>query len=225
MKFPILLLAVATLACARADSLDAILGRMDAAARNFKSATANVSQRDYTAAIQDLSDAQNATLTIKRNGANVDALMAFGEPDAHTIVVKGHTAQNYHPKANQVDIYDRIAHYSGMMDQFLLLAFGTSGADLRKNYDVSVGGTEAINGVSTSRLVLLPKSDEVKKAITKIELWIPDGKSNAMQEKVTEPSGNYYLALYSNVKLDANVPDSVFELKLPKNVKKVYPQH
>jgi outer membrane lipoprotein-sorting protein len=45
-------------------------------------------------------------------------------------------------------------------------------------------------------------------------LWIPDGQSNAIQEKVTKDSDDYYLATYSNVKY-VHVDDSVFNLKVP----------
>ncbi|HLW76656.1 MAG TPA: hypothetical protein VKS01_06710 [Bryobacteraceae bacterium] len=221
MRLSIALLALAALA--RADSLETILARMDASAKTFKSATATLTQTAYTAVVKETFPPDTGALTIKRNGANVSALIVFGEPDAHTVVVKGHTAELYHPKANEEEIYD-LGKNAGLVDQFLLLAFGTSGAELQRHYNITAGGAEKIGDVATTRLDLTPMTGEVKKVITKIQLWIPDGKSNAIQEKVTEPSGNYDLAVYSNIKTNPNVPDSVFDLKLPKDVKKIYPQ-
>ena len=64
----------------------------------------------------------------------------------------------------------------------------------------------------------------MKKLITKIELWIPEGQSNPMRAKFSEPSKNYELVDYSDIKVNPALPESAFALKLPGNVKKIYPQ-
>ena len=71
---------------------------------------------------------------------------------------------------------------------------------------------------------MTPKSAELKKLITKIELWMPEGRDTPIQEKVTEPSKNYELITYSDVKVNPDLPDSSFDLKLPAKVKKIHPQ-
>jgi len=72
-----------------------------------------------------------------------------------------------------------------------------------------------------NHLELTPKSAEARKFATKVELWIPEGKANAVKEKVTEPSGNYLETTYSEVKPNPSLPDSDFELKLPRGVKRI----
>lgn len=217
-------LAAILLPSAYADSLDAILGRMDRAAKTFTSVSATLKQSEYTAVIKDLSDPEVGQLRVKRGKNGLNAIVEFPGREARTIVISGHEARIYHPKANTLEKYD-VSKYASTVDQFLLLAFGTSGADLRKNYDVKLGGTEAIDGTPTTRLDLAPKTEELKKVISKVELWIPEGGSNAIREKVTETTDNYYLVTYSNVNPHANVPDSAFDLKLPKGVHIVSPQH
>jgi len=64
----------------------------------------------------------------------------------------------------------------------------------------------------------------MKKLITKIELWIPEGQSNPVRAKFSEPSKNYELVDYSDIKVNPALPDSAFDWKLPRNVKKIYPQ-
>jgi len=208
---------------AAADSLDAILARMDASAKKFQSVTATLTQSEYTAVIKQMDGPDAGELKIKRSGGHVSALLSFTGENAHTLAVKGNTGWQYYPKAKTVDEYS-LAKYAGTIDQFLLLAFGTSGSDLRKTYDVSLGGTDSIKGIQAARLVLKPKTEELKKVITMIELWIPEGQAAGIQEKVTEPSGNYILAEYSNVKMNPNLPDSAFDLKLPKDVQVRHPQ-
>jgi outer membrane lipoprotein-sorting protein len=217
-------LAAVLLPSAYADSLEAILGRMDRAAKTFTSVSANLKQSQYTAVIKDLEKPESGQLRIKREKNGLNAIVEFTDPETRTIVIKGHEAQIYHPKANTLEKYD-VSKFASTVDQFLLLAFGTSGADLRKNYDVKLGGAESIDGAPTTRLDLTPKTEELKKVISKVELWIPEGGSNAIREKVTETTDDYYLVSYSNVNPHANVADSAFELKLPKGVRIVNPQH
>ena len=75
-----------------------------------------------------------------------------------------------------------------------------------------------------TRIELTPKSDELKKLVTKIELWIPEGQTNPVQEKITQPSKNYSLVKYSDLKINPTLPDSAFALTLPAKVKKIHPQ-
>jgi outer membrane lipoprotein-sorting protein len=110
------------------------------------------------------------------------------------------------------------------MDQILLLGFGTSSAELKKSYDFKDGGTQKIGSVTTTRLELTPKSADLQKLITKIELWIPEGQSNPIRAKFTEPSKNYELVDYSDIKVNPPLPEASFVVKFPDKVKKIYPQ-
>jgi outer membrane lipoprotein-sorting protein len=207
--------------CSRAETLDSILARMDAASKTFKSVSASIKKTEYTAVIKD-SISEEGLLKIKRDKKSIAAITEYTGADTHTELIKAKEAWVYHPKAKIAQVYS-LAKWMSTVDQFVLLAFGTSGDDLKKNYEIKLGGAEKIGSIATTRLELDPKSADVKKLFTKFELWIPDGQSNAIREKVTAPSGDYYLIEYSNVKFEA-VPDSAFDLKLPKDVKIVYPQ-
>jgi outer membrane lipoprotein-sorting protein len=207
---------------AQADSLDAVLSRMDKAAKDFRYATADLKQTQYTAVIKESSE-ETAVLRIKRSGKSVTAITEYTKPAVHAFLIKNKEVQVYSPKAKIVQAYD-LGKYTSTIDEFVLLAFGTSGQDLRKNYDITLGGAETIGSAATTRLGMVPKSADAKKYITKIELWIKDDQGHAIREKITMPGGDYYLVDYSNVKLDAQLPDSAFDLKLPKDVTIVHPQ-
>lgn len=229
MTKSVTMLAVALLAMhvlqplARANSLDAILARMDRAAKDFKSVTTNLKQIEYNAAVRDTTE-NIGELRIKRDKKGLTALTEYTKPDLRTVFFKDKKVNFYYPKAKQVQVID-LGKYTTLVDQFLLLAFGTSGEELRRNYDVKLGGAETVASTATTRLDLIPKTPDAKKYITKIELWIKDGESYAIQEKVTETSGNYTLGEYSNVKWNPALPDSAFDWKAPKGVTIVHPQH
>jgi outer membrane lipoprotein-sorting protein len=219
LVFAILILPVLL---ARAEPLADILARMDRAAQDFRSLSATMKRIQYTAVISE-SNEMDGVVRLKRIKNGTVGIVDFQHPEQRTVYVNGHNIQIYYPKANTVEIYDS-SKYTSNIDQFLLLGFGTSSAELQKSYDLKMAGVETIGGVATTRIEMTPKSDELKKLITKIELWIPEGKDTPIQEKVTEPSKNYELITYSDVKVNPNLPDSSFELKLPEKVKKIRPQ-
>jgi outer membrane lipoprotein-sorting protein len=207
---------------ARAEPLADILARMDRAAQDFRALSATMKRIQYTAVISE-SNEMDGVVRLKRIKKGTVGIVDFQHSEQRTVYVNGHDIQVYYPKANTVEIYDS-SKYTSNIDQFLLLGFGTSSAELQKSYDLKMAGTEAIGGVATTRIEMTPKSDELKKLITKIELWIPEGKDTPIQEKVTEPSKNYELITYSDIKVNPSLPDSAFELKLPAKVKKIHPQ-
>jgi len=147
-------------------------------------------------------------------------LVEFHGPNAQTIRLSAKTAEVYYPSAKMVEVWDA-GKYAKAANQFLLLGFGTSGSELRKDYDVKLGGSDTLGSIRTSRLELTPKDSETKKKFALIELWIPEGDTVPIQVKVTDPSGNYNLAVYSNIKVNGPLADSDLELKVPADVKKV----
>jgi outer membrane lipoprotein-sorting protein len=213
----------ATLATeARADSLDAIFARMDEASKKFKSVSATIHESDYTAVLGDTTH-EDGKLAAKRTNKGIRARFDFVGADARTVVLHGNMVEMYWPKGKQVEDFD-ISKYTSpkSLDQLLLLSFGAaSGEEIKSDYDVSIGGTEKIDSKTATRVELTPKSADLKKAITRITLWIPEGESRAVQEKVEEPSKNYVQWTYSDVKVNAPIPDADIELKLPPGVKRI----
>lgn len=207
---------------APAEPMADILARMDQAAGEFRSLSAQMKRVQFTAVLDESSE-MDGVLRLRRAKGGTQGVIEFQQPEQRTVLIEGKTVRIYYPKANTVEIYDA-SKYSSNMDQILLLGFGTSSAELKKSYDFKDGGAQKIGGVATTRLELTPKSAELQKLITKIELWIPEGQSNPIRAKFSEPSKNYELVDYSDIKVNPPLPESAFALKLPEKVKKIYPQ-
>ena len=207
---------------ATAEPLADVLARMDSAAAEFHSLSAGMKRVQFTAVLSESSE-MDGTLRLRRIKGGTQGVVEFQQPEKRTVFINGKQVQIYYPKANNVEIYDT-SKYTSNMDQILLLGFGTSAAELKKSYDIKDGGVQKINGSDTTRIELTPRSDEMKKLITKIELWIPAGQSNPVRAKFSEPSKNYELVDYSDIKVNPVLPESAFAWKLPAKVKKIYPQ-
>jgi hypothetical protein len=150
-------------------------------------------------------------------------LAEFTGKDAYKLRLMGTQAEMYYPKAKSVQVYDT-RKVTKSVDQYLFVGFGTSSAELKKTYIVTLGGAETIGGVKTTLIDLAPKSDEAKKLFNKIQLWIPDGDGSPIQEKIIsgKTGKDYKLFQYSDRKIgtisDSPLPASDFELNLPADV-------
>jgi hypothetical protein len=213
---------------ARADSLDQVLTRMDQAAPKFRAMTSAVRHTDYTAVLDDTQTEDGTFKMMKRNKTDVVLLGEFTGKDSRKVRIGGNKIEVYYPKANEVDVYDT-RKFTKSADQLILVGFGRTRAELEKTYDISLGGPETIGTTKTTRLDLKPKSDEAKNLFNVIQLWIPDGGANPIQEKVLSGKENkdYKLFQFSNEKIfttaDQPPPASDFELNLPPGVKRMAP--
>ena len=212
----------AAVAALRADSLEDIVKRMDAAAKSFQSVSAKIKYTSYTDLLKESNDS-TGEMRLKKTGKGIMGIVEFDPPDVRTYHFDGPNLEIYYPKARKREHYD-LKKYRNVLDQALTLGFGTSGADLRRDYDVKVLKQETVDGVATTQLGLQPRSEERKKLIDHIELWMIDGKSYPLQEKGVQPSKDYTLIKYSDVKIPASLPDSAFKLTVPAGTLEVSPQ-
>ncbi len=220
-----LLAAVLLLAgAAQAESLDAVLGRMDQAAKTTKSISADFTRTEYLAIFGD-SDEATGHMNLRRDGDQTKGVVNFTKPDEYAVYFPGGgKVEKLLPKAKLLEVYN-LGSRGGLIDQYLLLGFANSSAELRKDYEIALGGEETVGGKKTTRIDLTPKSKEVREQyFAKIEMWIPEGEATALQVKLTKPSksakADYYLFEYSNVKVNPDLPKSAFELEVPKGVQR-----
>ena len=211
-------LAAAAGAGLSAESLNDILARMDQSARTFRTFSAKLKRTEYTKILHS-SDVTDGTQRVMKLRSQPVTILEFFGQNPQTIRLAGRTAEVYYPNAKLVEVWDA-GKYAKAANQMLLLGFGTSGAELRKDYELKLGGSETIGTTSTTRIELVPKDNDLKKQAEKIELWIPEGESIPIQVKVTLSSGNYNQAVYSDEKMNPPLPESDFDLKLPADVKR-----
>lgn len=215
---PILCLSIFT-AVGNAQSVDAILGRMDQAAPRFRGMSADVQMTTYTAIIGDKT-VENGTLKMQRlKSGEVRAILDFSaQTDARDIAFLGKIIRIYYPHLNAYQDYD-VGKNTDVLNQFLLLGFGSSGKDLAHSYTITADGTEKIAGQETTKLLLVPNDPKVKERLSKIEMWIPNDAAYPIQQQFFEPSGNYRIVAYTNVKINPPMKGTL-ELKLPSGAKK-----
>ena len=206
-----------------AATLDDVLNRMDEASAHFKGITGNIRQLAHTDVVNE-DDVSTGTITMKRvKPHDVRMLIDLTQPDPKTVSLQDKTLSIYLPKIATVQNYD-LGKSKGLLEQFLLLGFGATRAELADAYEITWIGEETVNGVKTGHMEMTPKSPEVLHRVKKIGLWLSEATGYPAQHKIFMPGNDYWLVTFSNLKPNPNLPDSALKLKLPKGVKQENPQ-
>lgn len=197
-----------------------ILKQVDRGAKEFQSLTADVERTKVTVVVDDHST-ESGQIRVRRDSRmRID----LTSPDPRTILRVGDRLYIYNPKIRRVEEYD-LGQHRALLDQFVLLGFGTTADSLRKSYLMNVEGEEALGSQKVVRLQLIPKDDEVRKEISRIDLWLDQATWIPAQQKFYETgSGDYFIVRYTKVTRNVPIPDARFRQNWPSGVTRVKPQ-
>jgi outer membrane lipoprotein-sorting protein len=206
-----------------ASTLDETLARLDKAAAGFRGLTARIKKTSFTAIIKESTEEEGKMTLFRPKPKDLRMLVEFEKPEIRAVAYQNRKIQIFYPKLMTVQEYD-LGKQASLVDQFLLLGFGTSSRDLQQSYDIKLTGEDALPGGKADRLELVPKSDEARKSVKRIEIWISETDGVTVQQKVHQPSRDFVLISYSDIKLNPAMSEDSVKLKLPKGVKKETPQ-
>jgi len=198
--------------------LSEVLSRMDETSRRLRTLSADLEYTKVTVVVDDKSTERGQLFYTK--GKLPEVLIDFKTPDPKTILIKKNKAEIYLPKINQIQEYD-LEQHSELVQQFLLLGFGTETSELEKSYVLKLVGEEDINGDTTAVLELTPRNQNVGAQLAKVQLWINEETGLPVQQKFFEPGGDYLVTRYTAVKMNSRLPPSTFEIHAAKGAKRV----
>jgi outer membrane lipoprotein-sorting protein len=91
---------------------------------------------------------------------------------------------------------------------------------LKKNYDVTLSGEEDLDGHKAVVLDLVPKSDDFRKQISKVQIWVDEASWLPVQQKFLEAgSGDYVQSHYLKVMKNLKINDNRFKADWPKGTR------
>lgn len=202
--------------------LERVLDDMDKAAASFKSAQSDFVWDQFSKVVND-HDFQKGVIYYRVVGKEVQMAADIREPAKKYVLFIDGKVDVYQSEIEQVTEYNAGKNKSDF-ESFLVLGFGGRGHDLQKSFDVTYAGDETVDGVKAAKLALVPKTQKVKNMFSQILLWIDPARGISVQQQFLEPSGDYRLAKYSNIKLNQKLGDEVFKLKTTGKTKWVRPQ-
>jgi outer membrane lipoprotein-sorting protein len=203
-------------------ALDKVLAQMDTTAANFRTTEASFVWDQYEKVVNE-TDTQKGKIYFRRAGKETQMAADITEPDKKYVLFTNGKIEVYQSRIDQVTIYNAGKNREAF-ESFLVLGFGGGGHDMLKSFDVKFLGTENVDGTDAAKLNLVPKSPKIRNNFDHIVLWIDPARGVSIQQQLFEPSGDYRLARYSDIKLNQKIPDSVFKLKTTSRTKTVSPQ-
>jgi outer membrane lipoprotein-sorting protein len=199
---------------------DSVLAMMDKSAQDFHTLTADIEHIKYTDVVKDTSTETGKLLVRRDEKMRIE----FYQPDRRTILRTGDALFVFTPKINRVEEYD-LGKNREMVDQYVLLGFGTKSENVRKSYLVTVLGETELDHKKTVQIELTPKSDQMRKQIARIQMWIDEASWLPIQQKFFESgSGDYLIFHYTNVMKNLKIGDNQFKQDWPKGVIRTRPR-
>ena len=200
-----------------ADDLEQVLRRLDFAAANFHTTSADF-QFDTieTEPVPD-KDVQEGTVYYQRKG------VAF-QMAAHIREVNGKVVPKvYTYSAGILKLYEKLTNQvrnftkAGKYESYLMLGFGASGKDLEQKWNIKYLGSEILSdgktAVKTEKLELVAKDPAVRKVLSKVTIWVDPDRAVSLKQVFDEGPGTYRVCLYSHFKTNQPLPADAFTLK------------
>lgn len=200
-------------------TVESALHELDSQSKSFHSLSADVERTKVTVVVNDRST-EDGTLKVRGD----KMLLEMKPPNARTILRTGDNLYIYTPGLKRVEEYN-LGKNRSLVDQFLLLGFGTSGKELQKSYLITVLGEPSLDDKRALELELTPKSEDVRNQISKIEIWLDESNWLPIQQQFFETgSGDYFIVHYTNLVRNPGFDKSEFEPHWPKGTEKIKPQ-
>lgn len=191
---------------------------MDEAAERVKTISARLSLTTVTVLVNDHST-QTGELFYHK-GKSPEVLIRFLKPSLKVILFKHNKAEIYNPTISQIQEYNLEKH-ANMVQQFLLLGFGTPVSDLESSYNLKYLGEKRLGRKTTQALELTPAQKDVAAQLTHVDLWVSEDSWLPVQQEFFEPSGDYLIASYSGINVNRHLGRSVFEIHAEPGTKRM----
>src|SRR5215510_2904810 len=149
-----------------ADTVDSVLTKMDEVSKTFRSAQADIERTHVTVLVNDKDIASGKFYYMKR-GTEPRVKLEIVKPMPQFALVDKGKMQLYTPNLKQVQEAS-LGEHKDLLEMFMSLGFGQSSQDLKKNFDVTLGGEESLDGKKTSVLELKPKHSSIKE----VRMWM-----------------------------------------------------
>ena len=192
--------------------LTEILANMNEVSKHLSTVSANLEYTKVTVLVDDKSTESGQFFF--RKGKSTEILIDIQKPDRKILLLKKNKGEYYLPKINQIQEYD-LQQKSDLVQQFLLLGFGTDTGELKKAYDIKYLQEEDFADDTNVQLELVPRKANVAAQFSKIQIWVSEESWLPTQQKFFQSGGDYLIARYSGVKRNRNLPGSTFELNAP----------
>jgi len=194
------------------DDLKTVLQKLNVAAKNFHSITANVELETIQKDPIPDTDVQTGVAYYERRGNSFEMAAHIhthnNGPSQKTYMFSdGAFRISDTGKESDAKTYNQASKY----ESYLMLGFGASGTDLQEKWTITDLGTETINGIKTDKLELVAKDSDVRKTIPKVTIWMDTARAVSLKQVFDEGGGESRVCTYTNIKVNQPLPSDAFK--------------
>jgi hypothetical protein len=204
------------LASARAQDLNSVMQRLNAAARGFQNTSANVEYDTVQTDPVPDTDVMKGMAYYARKGNNLEIAAHFtdhnSQPTARTYTYTGGVFRlSDTGKESDAKVFGQASKY----ESYLMLGFGASGTELQEKWDVKYLGPDKTvttdKGAPTDKLELVAKDPDIRKNIPEVTIWLDTDRAVSVKQKFDEGDGMSRVCLYTNIKVNQSLPRDAFK--------------
>ncbi len=199
-----------------APGLESVLENMDRRGGDLRSMSATIVQKKWTDILEEFDQEERGEFYFLREKEAIRLRRDITVPGRSTLLINDGKGIFYQPLLKQANRYDLGARKDRA--EFLLLGFVSKKDALREAYSIRWLGPEMVGDRQTYVLELTPRSSKVSAFFSRIVLWVDGRLWVPIQQKLVEPTRDYLLIRFEDVRLNLNLPASRFDLELPPDV-------
>jgi outer membrane lipoprotein-sorting protein len=197
-----------------ADDLNSVLARLNTAAQNFRSTSADVTVVSVTTVPIEDTETQTGQVYYEhsaklfRMAGHIQTVN--GQPVQKTYVYANGQLKLWEgPPVDQVTTLTKLSQY----ESWFALGFGASGTELQEKWNITYDGDETIDGVKTAKLELVAKDPTVRKNLPKVTVWMDTARGVSLKQIFDFGQGQTRTCTYSHFQFNGRLPGDAFTFK------------
>jgi len=202
---------------AQSPTLEQILSKMDQSGAGLRSMSCQITQKKWTDILEEFDKGESGRFFFLKKNGKVYLRKDIAQPQENSLVISDGKVTFYQPRIKQAQQYNLGQNKDKA--EFLLLGFGSNKEALKNTYAIRLVGDETVRGRACHILELTPKSERVSAFFRQIVLWVDNQMNVPIRQKLVEPTRDYLLIDFDGIQLNPPIADSLFQIKLPKDVK------
>jgi outer membrane lipoprotein-sorting protein len=198
--------------------LTGILNKMEKAHQEMKSLKAEMIQQKTNSQIGITDTEYGAIIYKPAEGKSKGKLrIDYIKPTKDIVALIGENFTYYQPRINQAFKSTLAKASKGKMGSYVGPLFGLNSSlkSLVNTYNIDYLKDEEIDGQAATVLRLVPKASG---QVASIDIWVLQNGLPS-QWKVVERNGDHTIFTLKNLQLNANIPDSAFNVNIPNGTK------
>lgn len=217
MSVALLALALlSTRAAFGADDKERVLRKLDAAAANFHTSSAEFEIDAVTTEPIPDTDRQKGVIYYERKGKSFQMAAHIEEQNGKKApkmyAFSGGQFRLYEPLIDQMTTLSKLSQY----ESWFMLGFGASGKDLEQKWNIKYLGSEVLSGKKTEKLEMVAKDAGIRKSLPKVTIWIDPETGVSLKQVFDQGPGQYRVSVYFGIKVNQPLPADAFTFKTTK---------